>query len=215
MDGVDGRSASLGTLGLLLAGVADDINTALAVALLNVEYLDAVIDELAVAAQRPRTAADTAIADVIAAITRIRDVVRELDVLTGDGDGDAAETIANVLGVLRTGLGDHVEVIDGVRGPAPTRVSRRLLASVIALALGEIHRTLDGAPSVVNVDLARADGHVTIGLTAALGDGASTPGRSLGSWGAVERLLADAGGTLALDRTTDGFRVELRVPGQR
>jgi hypothetical protein len=208
----DVRDASLGTLDLLVSGLADVINNTLAIALLNVEYLDDVIDDLAEAAHRPRTAADAVIGDVIAAIMRIRDVVRQLNALTGDEDGDAADTVASVLRLLRTEMSQHVELVDHLQGPAPTRVPRRQLATATALAFGEIHRSLIGSHAHLSITIDRRDGQVAIEMQATTDHGGHQLDGAGGSWGAIAALLTGCGGGLALDHRGDGFRVELTVP---
>jgi hypothetical protein len=208
------RDAGLSTLDLVVAGIADRVNNTLAIVLLNVEYLDDMIDELAEAAGRPRANADAVVTEVIAAIMRIRDIVRDLHALTGEDAGDAGEIVATLLRLIRADLNQHTEVVERVQRPALTRMPRRQLAAVAALTLGEVQRALVGTRGTLTAQV-RVDSDVAISLVSSITDGEHRLDGERGSWRAVQALCADGAGHLLIDPGDAGFTVELRLPAPR
>ena len=202
----------LATLDVVIAGLADRINNTLAAVLLHVEMLDEIVVELAGAAGLPPDRAGTMIDEVVGAVARIRDVVKDLQVLTGDEHADAAETFGAILRLVRPDLGD-TELVDRVQGPARTRVPRRRLATAGALAVREVQRAVDGCRGTVTASLASAGGEIAIDVRAAL-----EPGRAhrldarLRAWDDVRAMLAADGGRLRIEPAERGVAIELRLP---
>jgi len=210
------RGAGIATLDMVAAGIADQINNALAIVLLDVAYLDHAIDELAEAAGRSRAPVDGVVGDVVAAVARMRDVVRDLDALTGDDHADAGETVRTVMRLVRAEPHQRTELVDGGCAAAPTAVARRQLATIAALALGEVQRALAGARATLTVSVEHADdGEIAIGLRATVAEGDHALDRERGAWRAIGALLGDCGGRIALEPGDGGFAVEMRVPAGR
>jgi len=206
-----GPGRTVPSLDLVVAGLADRINNTLAIVLLNVEYLDDLIDELAEAAARPRTQIDGVIGDVMSAVERIREIVRDVEHLSGDGHGDAAETFAAVLRLARPALA-QTELVEDVRGPAPTSVPRGRLATISAIAIGEARRALDGCRGTLTASIDRGDHEIAIAVRAAVADGAHRLDGEHASWEHVRALLADHQGRLAVERSDASFAIEIRLP---
>jgi hypothetical protein len=205
------REDPLAILEILVRGLADRLNRALARVLLDVEYLGDLIDELAEAAARPRDRVDAVLDDVIGAVSRLRDVITDVEALAGDEPGDAAVAFAAALRLLQPTMA-HAELIDQLRGPAPSALSRRALASLALPTLGEVGRAVTGCRGTLVASCERGDAEVVIALRATIAEGAHLLDVDAAAWGDIRARLEPHGGALALDRGEAGFAIELRLP---
>ena len=209
---VGAAEAGLSILDLVVAGVTDQINNTLAIVMLNVEYLDDMLDELNSVAAEPRVAADWVVSDVISGVLRIRDIVRDLGALIGDEDGDVGEITAILVRLTRTELSRSGAIDEDILRPAVVRAPRRVVAMLVAVALSEAARALSGASARVTVAVT-ADGSETIvAVAAALSAGAHGFDRARAPWRAAEVLLDELGGRLEATCEPRGFHVRLALP---
>ena len=188
-------------------GLATRINDSLAGVMLQVEQLDGVIGELA------GGRADRAVDDVVGAVARLRDVVKDVEAVIGDRAADAAETFGAVLRFVPP-TAEGISLVDDLRGPAPTRMPRCRLATASTLVVREVHRALAGGPGTMTASLASNGGEIAIGVRVESADGriAPRPDDDQHALDAVRATLAEHGGRLAIATDERGFAIELRLP---
>jgi hypothetical protein len=204
--------AGLSILDLVIAGVTDQINNTLAIVMLNVEYLDDMLDELNSVAAEPRVAADRVVSDVISGVLRIRDIVRDLGALIGEEDGDVGEITAILVRLTRNELSRSGPIDEDILRPAMVRAPRRVVAMLVAVALGEAARALTGASARVTVEVSAEAGETVVAVAAAVSAGAHGFDRTRGPWRAAEVLLDELGGRLEATCKPGGFHVRLALP---
>jgi len=204
--------AGLSILDLVIAGVTDQINNTLAIVMLNVEYLDDLLDELNNVAPQPRLAADRVVTDVISGVLRIRDIVRDLGALIGDDDGDIGEITTILVSLTRNELSRSGPVIEDILRPAVVRAPRRVVAMVVAVVLGETARSLAGATASVTVSVTTGAGETVLGVSAALSAGSHGINHDAPPWRAAKLLLGEFGGRLEFGRQAGRFEVRVALP---
>jgi hypothetical protein len=208
-----GRSLGCASLEVVLGGFATRINDTLAGVMLQVEQLDGVIGELTGASGKPAARADHAVDQVVGAVARLRDVVRDVEAVIGDQAADAAETFGAILRLVPPNA-EGIALVDDVRGPAPTSVPRRRLARASTLLVRELQEALAGGRGTVTASVASDGGEIAIGVRAEAAHGGAAP-RVDGerpAWNEVRETLAEHGGRLAIESDERGFAIELRLP---
>jgi hypothetical protein len=208
MDQVPGPGC--GPLEVVMGGLAARINDTLAGVMIHVERLDGVIGELA-SKGTPAVRADRAVDEVVGAVARLRDVVRDVEAVIGEQEADAAETFAAILRLLPPA--DGISLVERVRGPAPTRVPRCRLATASTLVMREVQRALATGRGTVTASLASAGGEIAIGVRAEAAQGDAAPRLDApGALDEVRATIAEHGGRLAIATDDRGLAIELRLP---
>jgi hypothetical protein len=205
-----GRPLGCATLEVVIGGAATQMNDTLAGVMLQVEHLDGMIGQLAGA---PGVQADVAVDQVVGAVARLRDVVRDVEAVIGEQAADAAETFGAVWRLIPP-TAEGISLVGDLRGPAPTRVPRCRLATAGTLVVREVHRALAGARGTVTASLTSDGGEVAIGVRAEASHGGAAPRPDGGqpAWDEAHAALAAHGGRLAIATDDRGFAIELRLP---
>ena len=196
----------LATLEQALVGAADQINNALAMVLLNVQFVDDLVDALT--ENGSGADAGKVIGDIVAGVLRIRDVVRDLGTVAGMSSAPGEVDVGGVATALVRLIGGEparVALLD--RGVPDSRcvAPRHVVVAAIALCLGELTDAAleDGA----TVDL-RIEGdahHVVVRLR---GRRAHHHDR----FATARQLACDAGGDLITAEADGACDIEMRLP---
>ena len=200
----DPSRAGLDTLEQALIGASDQINNALAVVLLNMQYVDDALDTI------DDSSITGIIGDIMSGLGRIRDVVRDLGAVGGTvpvaPEVDVGHVLAALLRLTRgdgaiASMGDRVAVDARCQGP------RFAVVAALALCLGEIApRLADGSLPPLSVAVERGGAMVAVRFDAP----SPTTSERLALAAA---LVADMGGELIFTRGGAGAAsIEIRLP---
>jgi hypothetical protein len=198
----------LDTLEQALVGAADQINNALAMVLLNVQYVDDLVDVLAENGEA--TDATKVIGDIMAGVLRIRDVVRDLGTLAGMSSapgevdiGGVATSLARLIGgeAARAAMLEHAPLDGRCRAP------RHVVMAALALCMGELSSGRGDATEAVDVHVDGDHHHVVVRLR-------SASALERARFATAHQLLADVGGDVVVHESERGVSVELRLPRQ-
>jgi hypothetical protein len=188
-----------------LVGAADQINNALAMVLLNVQYVDDLVDGLAENGEGAD--ATRVIGDIVAGVLRIRDVVRDLGTVAGMSSapgevdiGGVATSLARLIGgeAARATMPDRT--LDG-----RCRAPRHVVMAALALCMGELSSGRVDETAAVDGHVDGDHHHVVVRLRSA---SASERAR----FATAHQLLTDVGGDVTVHESERGVSVELRLP---
>jgi hypothetical protein len=213
----DAARVGLGTLEQALIGAADQINNALAMVLLNVQFVDDLIDGLGdhpagAGLRRHESDGNRIVGDIVAGVLRIRDVVRDLGVVAGMSSAPTEVDVGGVASALVRLIGGEAAreaLVDQPSVDTRCHVPRHVVVAALALCMGELYRErADGNPSSVRVGADGDDGHVVVRLS---GNASAAAER----FALATQLIADAGGELRVRAMASTLHVELRLPRNR
>jgi hypothetical protein len=195
----------LATLEQALVGAADQINNALAMVLLNVQYVDDLIDGF----DENGNGADAGrvIGDIVSGVLRIRDVVRDLGTVGGMSSVPGEVDVGGVATALvRLIGGDHVQSALLQRGVPESSClgPRHVVVAALALCLGELHAARLDDSSSIALDVDGDPTHVVVRLRGQHG--------AKDRFATARQLCADAGGELLLAEIDGEVAIELRLP---
>ena len=196
----------LATLEQALVGAADQINNALAMVLLNVQFVDDLVDALT--ENGSGADAGKVIGDIVSGVLRIRDVVRDLGTVAGMSSAPGEVDVGGVATALVRLIGGEparVALLD--RGAFDSRcvAPRHVVVAALALCLGELSDTTSDEPAAIDI---RVDGdahHVVVRIR-----GRRT--RHHDRFATARQLACDAGGDLVIAEADGTCDVELRLP---
>jgi hypothetical protein len=196
----------LATLEQALVGAADQINNALAMVLLNVQFVDDLVDALT--ENGSGADAGKVIGDIVSGVLRIRDVVRDLGTVAGMSSAPGEVDVGGVAVALVRLIGGEaarVALIDRSAADSRCVAPRHVVVAALALCLGELSDSGLEETAAIELQVDGDGSHVVVRFR-----GRRT--RHHDRFATARQLVRDAGGELIIAETDGTCDVELRLP---
>ncbi len=194
------------TLEQALVGAADQINNALAMVLLNVQYVDDLVD--AYTDHGNGADATKVIGDIVTGVLRIRDVVRDLGTLAGMSSGPGEVDIGGVATSMARLIGGEparTALLERNHPDSRCRAPRHVVMAALALCMGELTSGRIDETATIDVHVDGDHHHVLVRLR-------SPSARDQARFATARQLLSEVGGEVDVIETERGVQVELRLP---